>query len=78
MYSPPAVCTARAAAQQSRGVAGPALGQRLVFAGSVERPHCVLHIDWCEDNKYLAQKIELKDDLNAVDIKKQVPPHQNT
>ena len=69
LYSPPAVSTARTAAQQTRGVAGPALGQRLVFAGSVERPHCVLHIDWCEDNKYLAQMIELKDDLIAVDIK---------
>ena len=48
---------------------GPALGQRLVFAGSVDRPHCVSHISGCEDIKTVAQLIEPKDDLVTVDIK---------
>ena len=38
---------------------GPALGQRLVFAGSVDRPL----FTWCEDIKTVAQLIEPKDDL---------------
>ena len=46
---------------------GPALGQRLVFAGSVERPHCVLNIVGCEDIKTVAPPIESKDDLVTVD-----------
>ena len=46
---------------------GPALGQRLVFAGSVERPHCVLNIAGCEDIKTVAPLIESKDDLVNVD-----------
>ena len=48
---------------------GPALGQRLVFAGSVDRLHCVSHIGGCEDIKTVAQLIEPKDDLVTVDIK---------
>ena len=47
----------------------PALGQRLVFVGSVDRPHCVSYIAWCEDNKTVAQLIEDKDDLVTGDIK---------
>ena len=46
---------------------GPALGQRLVFAGSVERPHCVLTIAGCEDIKTVAPVIESKDDIVTVD-----------
>ena len=45
----------------------PAMGQRLEFAGSVDRPHCVLHIAGCEDIKTVAQLIEPKDDLATVD-----------
>ena len=45
----------------------PALGQRLVFAGSVDKPHCVLNIAQCEDIKTVAQLIESKDDLVTVD-----------
>ena len=48
---------------------GPALGQRLVFAGSVDRPHCVSHIAGCEDIRTVAQLVEPKDDLVTVDIK---------
>ena len=48
---------------------GPALGQRLVFAESVDRTHCVSHIAGCEDIKTVAQMIEPKNDLFAVDIK---------
>ena len=40
---------------------GPALGQRLVFTGSVDRLHCVSHIKGCEDIKTVAQLIEPKD-----------------
>ena len=48
---------------------GPALGQRLVFAGSVERPHCVLNIAGSEDIKTVAPCChdESKDDLVTVD-----------
>ena len=46
-----------------------ALNQRLVFAGSVERPRCVSHIVGCEDIKTVAQLMEHKDDLVTVDIK---------
>ena len=46
---------------------GPALGQRLVFAGSVVRPHCVLNIAGCEDIKTVAPLIKSKDDLVTVD-----------
>ena len=46
---------------------GPALDQRLVFAGSVERPHCVLNIAGCEDIKTVAPLIESKADLVTVD-----------
>ena len=42
---------------------GAALGQRLVFAGSVNRPHCVSLIAGCEDNKTVAQLIEAKEYL---------------
>ena len=42
---------------------GPALGQRLVFAGSVDRPHFILHITGCDDIKTVAQLIEPEDDL---------------
>ena len=45
---------------------GPALGQLLVFAGSVDRPHYVLHNAGCEDSKTVAQLIEPKDDLVTV------------
>ena len=48
---------------------GPTLGQNLVFAESVDRPHCVSHIAGCEDIKTVAQLIELKDDLATVDTK---------
>ena len=48
---------------------GPALGQHLVFAGSVDRPHCVSHIAGCEDITTVAQLIEPKDNLVTVDIK---------
>ena len=48
---------------------GPAFGQRLVFAGSVDRPHYVSHIAGCEDIKTVAQLIEPKDDLVTIDIK---------
>ena len=37
---------------------GTALRQRLVFAGSVDRPLCVLHVTGCEDIKTVAQLIE--------------------
>ena len=40
---------------------GPALGRRLVFAGSVDRPHCVLHIAWCEDIKGVVNCQNLRD-----------------
>ena len=79
LYSHPAVCTARPAAQQTRGVEpvlvrrwariGQALGQHLVFAGSVDRPHCVSHIAGCEDIKTVAQLIEPKDDFVTVDMR---------
>ena len=42
---------------------GPPLGQRLVFAGSVDRLHCVSHMAGCEDIETIAQLIEPKDDL---------------
>ena len=42
------------------------LGQRLVFAGSVVRPHCVLNIAGCEDSKTVAPLIKSKDDLVTV------------
>ena len=45
----------------------PALGQRLVFAGRVERPHCVLNIAECEDITTVAPLIESEDDLVTVD-----------
>ena len=49
---------------------GPALGQRLVFAGSVDRLLvCVSHIAGCEDIKTVSQLIEPNDDLFTVDIK---------
>ena len=51
---------------------GPALGQRHVFAGSVDRLHCVSHTTECEDIKNVAQLIEPKDlvtDLVTVVIK---------
>ena len=48
---------------------GPALRQRVVCAGKVDRPHCVSHIAGCEDIKTVAQLIEPKDDLVTVDIK---------
>ena len=47
----------------------PALGQHLVFAGSVDRPHCVSHIAGCDDDKTVAQLIEPKDELVTVDKK---------
>ena len=56
----------------------PVLGQRSIIYGSVDRPHCVSHIAGCEDIKTVAQLIEPEDDLFTVDIKKRVPPHQNT
>ena len=40
-----------------------------MFAGSVDRPHCVSHIAGCEDIKTVAQLLEPKDDLVIVDIK---------
>ena len=46
---------------------GPALGQRLVFAGNVEGPHCVLNIAGCEHIKTVAQLIECENDLVTVD-----------
>ena len=46
---------------------GPALGQRLVFAGSVDRPHLCFAHHWCEDIKTAAQLIKPKDDLVTVD-----------
>ena len=46
----------------------PALGQHPVFAGSVARPHCVMHIAGCEDIKNVAQLIEPKDNFVIVDI----------
>ena len=46
---------------------GPALGQRLVFAGFVDRPHYGLHIAWCDDIKTVGPLIEPKDDLVTVD-----------
>ena len=48
---------------------GPSLGQRLVFAGSVDRPHGVSYSARCKDIKTVAQLIEPKDDLATVDIK---------
>ena len=47
---------------------GATLTQRLLFSGSVEKPHCVLHIAGCED-KTVAQLIEPKDNLITVDVK---------
>ena len=47
---------------------GPALGQRLVFAGIVERPHCVLNITKCEDIKTVAPLIEFKDNNYLVTV----------
>ena len=79
LYLPPAVCTARPSATSAGSLLGhrrrrwarigTALGQRLVFSGSVDRPHFVSHIAGCEDTKTVAQMIEPKDDLVAVDIK---------
>ena len=47
---------------------GTALGQRLVFAGSVERPHCVSNIAGCEkDIQTVTPLIDSKDDLVTVD-----------
>ena len=46
----------------------PSLGQHLVFAGSVDRPHCGFHIAGCEDIKTVAPLIEPKDDLVTVDL----------
>ena len=40
---------------------GPAFGQRLVFAGSVVRPHCVLNIAGCENTKTVAPLIKSKE-----------------
>ena len=51
---------------------GPALGQRLVFAGTrvfADKPHYVSHIAGCKNIKTVAQVIEPKDDLVTVDIK---------
>ena len=48
---------------------GPALGQCLVFAESVDKPHCVSCIAGCENIKTVAQIIEPKDNLVTVDIK---------
>ena len=48
---------------------GPALGEHLVFAGSVDRLHCVSHIAGCGYIKTVAQLIESKDDSITVDIK---------
>ena len=45
---------------------GPALGQRFVFAGNVDRPHLCFSV-LCEDFKTVAQLIESKDDLVTVD-----------
>ena len=42
--------------------------QRLLFSGSVEKPHYDLHIAKCED-KTVAQLIEPKDNLITVDVK---------
>ena len=57
---------------------GPALGQYLVFSGRIDKPHFVSHISGCEDIKTVAQLIKPKDDFVTVDIKKRIPPHQNT
>ena len=46
---------------------GPALDQRLMFAGCVERHICVLPITGCEYIKTVAQLIEPNDDLATVD-----------
>ena len=46
---------------------GPALFQRLVFAGSVDRPHLCFAHHGCEDIKNVAQLIEPKKDLVTVD-----------
>ena len=43
------------------------LGQRLMFDGSADRPHCGLHIAGCEDIKTVAPLIWPKDDLVTVD-----------
>ena len=43
------------------------MGQRLVFAGSVDRPHLCFAHHRCEDIKTVAQLIEPKDDLVTVD-----------
>ena len=49
---------------------GPALGQSLVFAGSVNRTYCVSHIPGVKILKLLILKlIEPKDDLVTVDKK---------
>ena len=42
---------------------GPALGQRLVFAGSVDMIHYVSHIAGCEDIETGAQLIEPEEDF---------------
>ena len=42
---------------------GPALGQRLVSAGSGDRIHYVLHIAGCEDIETFGQLIVPKDDF---------------
>ena len=47
---------------------GPALSQRLVFVGSVDKPHYVSHIAVCEDNKTVAQLIGPKDDITLITI----------
>ena len=46
---------------------GTASGQRLMFAGGADRPHCVFHIAGCEGIKTVAPLIEPKYDLVAVD-----------
>ena len=43
---------------------GPALGQRLVFAGSVDSPHLYFAHHRCGDIKTVAQLIEPRDDLD--------------
>ena len=43
---------------------GPALGQSIVFAGSVDRPHLCFAHHRCEDIKTVTQLIEPKDDLD--------------
>ena len=47
---------------------GTALGQRLVFAGSVVKSHCVLNIAGCEYIKTVAPLIKSKDDSHVVTV----------